>query len=204
MLHNISHSFHYIFISEWKILNGHLSKLPFPTSKNTQKARFSLQFPTCSSPISLANTASPVQSTLPDTPWCVESLRCTQPHPPHMLTSPVVTLGPLKNQIFSFFDWNLATALSLLHMLWFQWNLVCWNGLGVGYQPANISHIDLSEHKRYSKNPWPREQFRRNFETHISQTHQLRFWNDNRTKDAQRPEVCTHTNTAFYQHLTTH
>ena len=186
------------------MLNAHLSKLPFPTSKNTQKARFLLQFPTCSSPISLANTASPVQSILLDTPWCVESLRCTQLHPPHMLTSPVVTLGPLKNQIFSFFDWNLAAALALLHMLWFQWNLVCWNGLGVGYQPANLPQSDRSEHKCYSRKSWPREWFRRKVEIHISQTHQLRFWNVNRTKDAQRPEVCTCTNTAFYQHITTH
>ena len=204
MLHNISHSFHYIFISEWKILNGHLSKLPFPTSKNTQKARFSLQFPTCTSPISLANQASPVQSTLPDTPWCVESLRCTQPHPPHMLTSPVVTLGPLKNQIFSFFDWNLATALALLHMVWFQWNLVCWNGLGVGYQPANIPQIDLSEHKCYSSKSWPREWFRRKVETPLDHTHLVILQNDNRTAYAQGLGVYTCKILDFHQHIAAH
>ena len=145
-----------------------------------------------------------MQSILLDTPWCVESLRCTQPHPPHMLTSPVVTLGPLKNQIFSFFDWNLATALALLHMLWFRWNLVCWNGLGVGYQPANIPQIDRSEHKHYSRKSWPREWFRRKVVTPLHHTHLLILQNDNRTAYAQGPEVCTHKNTAFHQHIATH
>ena len=185
------------------MLNGHLSKLPFPTSKNTQKARFSLQFPTCSNPISLANPASPVQSILPDTPWWVESLRCTQPHPPHMLTSPVVTLGPLKNQIFSFFDWNLATALALLHMLWFRWNLVCWNGLGVGYQPANISQIDRSEVCSYSRKSLPREWFRWKVVTPLDHTHLVILQNDNRTAYAQGLEVYTCKNTAFHQHIAT-
>ena len=144
-----------------------------------------------------------MQSILPDTPWCVESLRCTQPHPPHMLTSPVVTLGPLKNQIFSFFDWNLATALALLHMLWFRWNLVCWNGLGVGYQPANISQIDLSEHKCYSSNPWPREWFRWKVETPLDHTHLVILQNDNRTAYAQGLGVYTCKISDFHQHVTT-
>ena len=144
-----------------------------------------------------------MQSILLDTPWCVESLRCTQPHPPHMLTSPVVTLGPLKNQIFSFFDWNLATALALLHMLWFRWNLVCWNGLGVGYQHANIPQIDRSEHKGYSRKSWPREWFRWKVETPLDHTHLVILQNDNRTAYAQGLEVCTCKNTAFHQHTTT-
>lgn len=145
-----------------------------------------------------------MQSILPDTPWCVESLRCTQPHPPHMLTSPVVTLGPLKNQIFSFFDWNIATALALLHMLWFRWNLVCWNGLGVGYQPANISQIDLSGHKCYSSKSWPREWFRWKVETPLDHTHLVILQNDNRTAYAQGLEVYTCKISDFHQHIAKH